>query len=193
MELNSTLLFARTFLKEPKMLGSVIPSSRFLIHRLLRHMDFDRARVVVEFGPGVGNITNALLRRMRPDSNLVAIETNADLAEHLNSSMDDRRLRTVVGSAERVQETLASLGLPGADYIISGIPFSTMPTTVRDTILRNSYDALVPGGEMIIYQFSGAVLHHLRKLFPNVEQEMEPLNVLPAKVFLAQKPAASVA
>ena len=46
------------------MLGSVIPSSRFLVNDLMAQVDWDRARVVVEYGPGVGTITQHILKRM---------------------------------------------------------------------------------------------------------------------------------
>src|SRR6476661_3144338 len=51
---EETLLFARNFLQHPMMLGSLIPSSRFLISRLLSKVDWSRARTIVEYGPGVG-------------------------------------------------------------------------------------------------------------------------------------------
>jgi phospholipid N-methyltransferase len=60
---HQLMLFAKNFFKHPKMLGSIIPSSRFLIERLLRQMDWDQARVIVEYGPGVGTITREILQR----------------------------------------------------------------------------------------------------------------------------------
>jgi len=70
------LLFARNFVRYPKLLGSVIPSSRFLVKHVLSLVDWERARVVVEYGPGVGTITQEILKRIRPDATLVAIELN---------------------------------------------------------------------------------------------------------------------
>src|SRR5215813_3525555 len=61
---EETLLFAKNFLHHPKMLGSLIPSSRFLIGRLLAKVDWTRAQTVVEYGPGVGTITAHILTRM---------------------------------------------------------------------------------------------------------------------------------
>ena len=54
---EETLLFAKNFLQHPRMLGSLIPSSRFLVERLLRKVDWKRAKTIVEYGPGVGTIT----------------------------------------------------------------------------------------------------------------------------------------
>src|SRR5262249_43345723 len=65
---EETLLFARNFLQHPKMLGSLVPSSRFLIDRLLNKIDWKRARTLVEYGPGVGTITSHILQRMSPEA-----------------------------------------------------------------------------------------------------------------------------
>src|SRR5262245_13274106 len=47
-------LFASNFLRHPFMLGSIIPSSRHLVNRVLEPIDWATARVIVEYGPGVG-------------------------------------------------------------------------------------------------------------------------------------------
>ncbi|MDQ3811636.1 MAG: methyltransferase, partial [Chloroflexota bacterium] len=124
---EQVLLFARNFLKHPRMLGSLIPSSRFLIDQLLRQIDWERAQLIVEYGPGVGTFTTEILRRMRPDATLVVFETNSEFVQFLRESIRDRRLHIVHGSAAEVDVLLERLGRGPADYVISGIPFSTMP------------------------------------------------------------------
>ena len=108
---SRTLLFARNFFKFPTMLGSLIPSSPFLVNDLLSQVDFDRARVVVEYGPGVGTFTQEILKRMRPDAALVAIELNEEFAGFLKEEIGDRRLHAVHASACDVGKVLASLNL----------------------------------------------------------------------------------
>ena len=78
---GDAFLFIRNFFRHPRMLGSIIPSSRFLIKQLLEPIDWDKARVIVEYGPGVGGITAEILRRMRPDARLIAIEMNPDFVQ----------------------------------------------------------------------------------------------------------------
>jgi phospholipid N-methyltransferase len=180
---GQALLFARNFLKHPRMLGSVIPSSRFLINGLLKQVDWSRARVVVEYGPGVGTITAEVLKRLPRDGTMIVFETNADFVEYLRTSMPDPRLHIVHGSAENVVEELSRLGLEGADYVISGIPFSTMPPQVRQNILRATVDSLRTGDKFLVYQFSPAVSPHLSELFSDVKKGFEPLNILPAWLF----------
>ncbi|MGM0982240.1 MAG: class I SAM-dependent methyltransferase [Pseudomonadota bacterium] len=176
-------LFARNFFKHPQMLGSIIPSSSFLVRRLLDGVDWQQARVVVEYGPGVGTITRELLQRMPPESTLVVIETNQDFVDCLEKSIPDPRLQVVKGSAETIQAELDRLGLPAADYVLAGIPFSTMPAMTRESILMRSLEALSPRGAMLIYQFSSKVLPDLRRVFSRVECDFEPLNVLPARLY----------
>jgi phospholipid N-methyltransferase len=183
---GNRLLFARNFFRHPRMLGSIVPSSRFLIKQLLEPINWKRARVIVEYGPGVGGITAEVLRRMRPDAILVAIEMNPDFVSYLRGAMRDQRLHVVEGSAESVQEILQRLGYPRADYIISGIPFSTIPAPVRERILRKTHDVLEPGGAFLVYQFSTRVLQDLKRVFGYVGRKFQPLNVLPAHLFICQ-------
>jgi phospholipid N-methyltransferase len=176
-------LFARNFVKHPRMLGSVIPSSRYLIERVLRRVDWERARVVVEYGPGVGTFTREILARLHPDGALVVLETNPDFVRHLAESIHDPRLHVVHASAAAIGDTLRERGLGGADYVISGIPFSTLPAEVREEVLAATVSALEPGGSFLVYQFSARVLPDLRRVFGSVRRGYEPRNVLPAQLF----------
>jgi phospholipid N-methyltransferase len=176
-------LFAKNFFRHPKMLGSLIPSSRFLIERLLRHIEWDQARVIVEYGPGVGTFTGEILRFMRPDAMLIVVETNPEFVAFLCRSFTDARLRVVHGSAAEVESVLAERGLSSADYVVSGIPLSTLPDSGREEILRSTHRVLSPEGALLVYQFSPKVLPDLRRIFSRVNRSFEPLNVLPAQIF----------
>ena len=183
---GDVLLFARNFFRHPRMLGSIVPSSRFLIRQLLQPIDWARADLIVEYGPGVGSITAEVLRQMRPDATLIAIEMNPDFVKYLRSSFTDKRLRVVEGSAVSVDEILRRFGYARANYIISGIPFSTIPAPLRERILRKTHDVLESGGAFLVYQFSTRVLQDLTRIFGYVGRRFEPLNVLPAHLFICQ-------
>jgi phospholipid N-methyltransferase len=180
---GARLLFARTFLRNPVMLGSVIPSSRFLIKGVLGPIDWQRASVVVEYGPGVGTITGEILNRMRPDARLLVIEMNTDFVRYLRETFRDERLVVVEGSAEDVRRVLAESGFAHAEYIISGIPLGSMPVAVRENIVRETKQALAPGGAFVVYQFTSRVLPELQRVFEVVKRGREWLNVLPAHLF----------
>ena len=182
--MTETLLFASNFLRHPYMLGSVIPSSRFLVNQVLKPIEWERARVLVEYGPGVGSFTGEILRRMRNDARLVALETNRDFVAFLRAQLPDERLRVVHESAAEVQTVLEQLELHKADYIISGIPLGSMPEALRADIVGKSHAALAPGGAFLVYQFTARALPALRRTFGDVRHSFELYNLPPAQLFI---------
>lgn len=183
MAQSAEMVFARNFFKNPRMLGSLIPSSRFLVKQLLRDVRWDDARVIVEYGPGVGTISREILERMGPEATLVVLEINDDFVRVLRERYDDPRLRVVHRSAADVAEVLGELGLGNADCVIAGIPFSIMSEGDRRAVLRNTYDALRPGGSFLVYQFSSRVRSDLEEIFGPVREQFELRNILPARLF----------
>lgn len=184
---ESSFVFARNFFKNPRMLGSIVPSSRYLVSQLLREVDWQESRVIVELGPGVGTITREVLQRMRPDASMLAFEINDDFVVHLRQTVDDPRLRVQHRSGAEVETTLRELRLGKADVVIAGIPFSIMPEDDRLAVLRSCHDSLRDGGVMLVYQFSARVRSDLERLFGRVQRVYEPRNILPAHVFRCYK------
>lgn len=184
---QQTWLFAQNFLKHPRMIGSFIPSSRYLVERLLGEVDWTQMKVVVEYGPGVGTITRDLLARMPADAVLIAIEMNRDFASYLKASIRDPRLHVVQGSAVDVRDIVRALGFKAADCVISGIPYTTLPQEVRGRVLHETRHVLADGGMFLVYQFTRTVLPHLREVFGVVRTDFEPLNILPAQLFFCSR------
>lgn len=181
------LLFASNFLRHPYMLGSIIPSSRYLVNAVLRNIDWPRAKVIVEYGPGIGTFTAEILRRMRSDARLIVIETNQDFVRYLLESQPDNRLRVEHDSAENVQQILQRHALARADCILSGIPLGSMPVSLQSMISIASRDALHAEGEFLVYQFTSRVLPVLRATFPEVRRDLEVRNVPPAQMFVCRQ------
>ena len=188
--LSEALLFASNFLRHPNMLGSIIPSSRFLVSQVLAPVEWERTRVIVEYGPGVGTFTGEILRRMQRGAQLVAIETNRDFVRHLRRALPDPRLHVVHDSAAEVQAVLHRLGLAAPRYIVSGIPLGSMPEPVRADIAVKSRAALEPGGAFLVYQFTARALPVLQRTFGEVRRGFERRNLPPAQLFVCATPAA---
>lgn len=165
------------------MLGSVVPSSRFLVDDVMAQVDWQKAKVVVEYGPGVGTITQEALKRLRPDATLIAIELNPNFFHFLEDEIQDPRFRVVHGSAVDVRQVLTELNLPHADYIISGIPFSSMRAPLRRSIAREARHALQPEGALVVYQFTRVALPYLESNFTSVRRAFQLWNILPAHIY----------
>lgn len=181
------LQFLRGFIKHPVMVGSVVPSSKVLIEKMLAPVDWDNCKLFVEYGPGVGTFTQHILERLAPDATLLTIDTNPDFTEFLNRKFTDSRLRAVTGSAADVREIMRDIGFEEADYILSGIPFSTLPPGVGPKIANETADALKPRGAFLVYQFSPKVRRFIAPYFDRVDKAFEWRNVPPANLSWAWK------
>ena len=179
--------FLRGFIKHPKMVGSIIPSSRILINRMLDPVDWESTRLVVEYGPGVGTFTRPILDQLGPDATLVTVDTNPDFTSFLRHSIDDPRLVAVTGSAADVEKILEERALGKADYVLSGLPFSTLPPGVGEKIAEATAKVLRPGGAFLIYQFSPKVRDFIAPHFERIDRGFEWVNVPPATLFWAYR------
>ena len=177
--------FLRGFFKHPKLVGSIIPSSRILIERMLGPVDWANTKLFVEYGPGVGTFTRPILDLLGPDAKLVTIDTNPDFTKFLTRSIDDPRLIAVTGSAAEVDKILAERSLGEADYVLSGLPFSTLPPGVGEAIAEATAKVIRPGGAFLIYQFNPKVKDFIEPHFEQIERGFEWINVPPATLFWA--------
>jgi phospholipid N-methyltransferase len=179
--------FLRGFLKHPVMVGSVIPSSKILIEKMLEPVDWQHTKLFIEYGPGVGTFTQHILDRLPPDATLLTIDTNPDFTHYLDSKFMDSRLEAVTGSAASVRKIMAERGFAQADYILSGLPFSTLPPGVGPKIAAETAEALRPGGAFLVYQFSPKVLEFIDPFFERIDRGFEWRNIPPATLFWAWK------
>lgn len=189
---NGHLAFFRGFLRNPATIGSVIPSSRFLERRVVEAADIAHSRMVVELGPGTGGTTRAILEALPRGSNLLAIEVNPDFVDYLKA-YPDPRLDVHLGSAEHIRTALATLDHARPDAVVSGIPFSTMPTDVGRKIIREIWGCLAPGGRFVSYQLMSRVALLEPMLLGDPQVQIEFLNVPPLRVYAWRKPARPLA
>lgn len=181
------LAFAGNFVKHPKMLGWFLPSSRFLVRRVLSRVAWTRAKVVVEYGPGVGTFTGEILKRLAPGATLIAVETNEEFVRFLRNGFSDPRLRIVHESAAKIGEVLQQLGFSHADYIISGIPFKTIPAEARNAIIGKTHSVLHPKGVFLVYCFSRIIQPCLEQVFGSVDSDFEFFNIMPARMYFCMR------
>ena len=172
-------VFFQGFVENPVMVGSIIPSSRSTIKRMLRPVEWDECKLFVEYGPGVGTFCRPVLARLPPDGKLVVIDTNPLYIEYLKRTISDARFHPVLGSAENVEEIVRAFGHEHADYVLSGLPFSTLPDGVGAEIAAATHRVVRPGGAFLSYQFSTVAREFTARHFERIETGFEWLNVPP--------------
>ena len=175
-------VFFQGFLEHPVMVGSIIPSSRFTIRKMLAPVDWEQCRLFVEYGPGVGTFCRPVLDRLRRDGTLIVIDTNPLFIDYLKRTIGDSRFIAVHGSAEDVEAIIRAHGFEHADYVLSGLPFSTLPEGVGPRIAAATHRAIRPGGAFLTYQFSKVARDLTAQYFARVDDGFEWLNILPCRL-----------
>lgn len=184
-------LFFKRFLKRPFQVASIVPSSKALVERVSDKIEFDRARVLAEYGPGEGVHTREIVRRMRPDAQLFVFELDPTFSRELKKQFaGDPRVHVINADAAGLPNELARHGVTQCDYIISGIPFSILKMDKKIPLLQQTYDALVPGGAFIIYQVTNELKQHASPIFDESESEYFLQNIPPMFITVFHKAAA---
>lgn len=176
-------VFFKGFMQHPVMVGSIIPSSRFTIEKMLAPVDWESCRLFVEYGPGVGTFCQPVLDRLPRDGALIVIDTNPLYIDYLRRAFADSRFTAVLGSAADVERIIREHGHDHADYVLSGLPFSTLPDKVGPQIAAATHRVLRPGGAFLVYQFSAKARDFMARHFSRIDAGFEPLNVPPCRLF----------
>lgn len=172
-------VFFQGFLEHPKMVGSIIPSSRSTIDKMLAPVKWDACKLFVEYGPGVGTFCRPVLDRLPRGGELLVIDTNPLFIDYLRKTIRDSRFHAVLGSAEDVEEIVRSIGHDKADYVLSGLPFSTLPAGVGPAIAAATYRVVRSGGAFLTYQFSTTARDLTARHFERVDTGFTWLNIPP--------------
>ncbi|MEL6876436.1 MAG: methyltransferase domain-containing protein [Pseudomonadota bacterium] len=169
------------------MVGSIIPSSAVTITKMLEPVQWDKCDLFVEYGPGVGTFCRPVLERLKPDATLVVIDLNPDFIDYLRKTIGDSRFYPIHGSAADVQQIIHDLGHDKADYILSGLPFSTLPDKLGPKIAKETYEALRPGGAFLVYQFVKKARDYMAPHFDRIDNGYSWWNILPCHLFWGWK------
>lgn len=188
-KMDEGIAFLQEFLRNPRQVASIIPSSRFLERRIVELAGVRSAQTIVDLGAGTGGTTRAILGAMPPRAKLLSIEINQRFC-NLLGRINDARLIAHCGGAHELQRTLSFYELPAPDVVISGIPFSTMSRTAGARILESISSVLVPGGRFVAYQISKQVEELSSPLFGPARVAVEFLNIPPLRLYRWEKHAA---
>jgi phospholipid N-methyltransferase len=172
-------LFFKRFLQRPFQIASIVPSSKALVERVSAKIDFNRTRVIAEYGPGEGVHSREIARQMGSDARLLLFELDPVFSRDLERQFaDDPRVVVLNRNAADLPLQMQALGITHCDYIVSGIPFSILELDKKRALLQSTYDALAPGGSFIIYQVTNELKQHAT-IFEQAESEYFLQNIPP--------------
>lgn len=177
--------FIVEYIKHPRRIGAVAPSGKKLSRKMIKPIDFTSANVIVEYGSGTGSFTNELIANRRADTTLLLIEQNELFCRQLKNKYGNTpNVHIIHGSAEYVNRYLEEYGYKNADYIISGLPFTTLPSYLSDNILTATSKAIGKDGEFITFQYSLVKRHFFERYFRITKYLRELRNLPPAYVLV---------
>ncbi len=190
MSMKNRIEFFKEGIKHIKTTGTITRSSNFVCKKMLKHIDFKNARVIVELGAGDGVITKHILKKMHPDCKLIAFEVLDNFMPFLNELAEkDKRLIVAHDSAEKIGEYLDKIDAQKADYFVSALPFVVLPDDLGEKIVSEAAKHLKKGGLYIQLHYSLVAKKMYEKAFGNVDVNFVFLNVPPAFVLVSEKRA----
>lgn len=169
------------------MVGSVVPSSKFLSRKMLDHLNFKSAKLVVELGPGTGVFTERIIEKLGKDCTLLIIELNDKFYKDLKKRITDKRVYIRKGSASDLHKFMKELNIEKADFIVSSLPLAIIPSTLRKRIVIEVNHKLEKNGEFIQFQYSLQSLKLFKKVFKQVSIRHCLFNMPPAFVYSCKK------
>jgi phosphatidylethanolamine/phosphatidyl-N-methylethanolamine N-methyltransferase len=145
-------LFFRQWLRSPKSMGSVLPSSRVLARAIAAEIAWQPGQYVVELGGGTGAITQGLIERGIPRERIIVIELDGSLYTYLKDRLTG--CTVIQGDATRLDEILARHEVGEVGTVLSGLPMVGMPEAFQRAIIEQSFKAMKPGSFMLQYSYS---------------------------------------
>ena len=154
--LPASWTFFRQWLKNPLAVAAISPSSKQLAQQMMSQLPRGTQRVI-ELGGGTGVFTQALIEHGIAPADLLVLELNEELHQHLVRQFPGTAV--VCGDASNLREIAQSHGFAGeqaADAVISGLGLLSMPRQLQQAILSAAFDSLRPEGRFIQFTYGPA-------------------------------------
>jgi phosphatidylethanolamine/phosphatidyl-N-methylethanolamine N-methyltransferase len=152
--MNEHLKFLQAFLKNPLYVGAISPSSPDLARAMIEDVQPDENNIALELGVGTGAITKFLRAVVPDEKSYIGIEINEEFIEKLKA--DFPGLMFVCGSAGDAGEIHKNTGFGKVGYIVSGLPFASLPKEVSEAILGEVDKFLAEGCLFRTFQYAHA-------------------------------------
>jgi phosphatidylethanolamine/phosphatidyl-N-methylethanolamine N-methyltransferase len=151
--LKESAFFLKSALINPKRLGALFPSSRFLakavVAEALKNLHPDD--YLLELGPGTGSFTQALFEAGLPVDRWIGIEMDERMANYLKNRFP--RALIIQGSAVYLNYLLPLEYQGKIGAVISGLPFLSMSLLAQEKIMNSCFQNLKPKGRLIQFTY----------------------------------------
>ena len=180
--------FIIQYLLHPRSVGAVKPSSRHLAIKMVEDVDFHTAECIVEIGAGTGIFTEEVVKAKRKGTKFLIFEINDSFYKMLKKKYGRLpNVRVIHDTAGNMGEYMKKYGIHKADYIISGLPFASLPKESSDKILKTCRKCLAREGAFITFQYTKCKIPLFCRFFPAISIKKENRNIPPAYILNCKK------
>ena len=170
--MRESITFLKEFVKHPTKVGAIAPSSPGLVDAMVDWFDWQAIRNVVEFGPGTGVFTEAILGRLHPEAKFFAIERSPEMA-HL--------ARQRCPTAKVIQESATNLhaicdaeGMDRIDAVVCGLPWASFPDSLQAEIMGAMIGRMSQSGQFATFAYwQGVVLPAGRRFSRRLKESFQ--------------------
>lgn len=184
MNSNEYVLFLKSFLRSPKNVGSIIPSSRFLAKNMVNHAPWLEVKAIAELGSGTGPVTRYIHQQAQDSTKVLLFEMDENLRNNLQTAYPNF---SCYPNAALLVESMQREGIQQLDCIFSCLPFFNFEPALRNVLVDQINKALKPGGLFIAFQYSLQMKKTLSEHFIIEKINLVPLNIPPAFVYVCRK------
>lgn len=149
--LKEAFLFLKRWSKDPRSMGSLVPSSQHLSEKMVDQVYLKENHFLVELGGGTGSLTRALRARYSPERFCV-VEKDLSLVNHLRSLFPD--VLVIHGDATDLCSLLPTPFYKKVSTVISGLPLLTLPLSTQRKIIHGCLETLVSDGRLVQFTYS---------------------------------------
>ncbi|WML29336.1 rRNA adenine N-6-methyltransferase family protein [Neobacillus sp. OS1-32] len=182
-----SIMFFLQYLFCPRKIGAVLPSSDYLAEKMIETVEFQSAKYIVEYGAGTGVFTDKIIKYRRPDTVVMLFESNKVFYETLKEKYkSENNLIIINDTAENIDKYVKKYEIPYIDYVISGLPFASLPQNVSNVILNKTRKLLKNRGEFITFQYTLFKKALFNQYFEQINIKREYRNIPPAFVLCCQ-------
>lgn len=154
--MKTTLQFLREYATKPTKVGAIAPSSSALAHSMVDWIDWPNVNVAVEYGPGTGAFTGAILERLRPGARYFALEINPAFIQVLTSRYP--HIQVFEESVENIAAICERENVQSVDAIICGLPWASFGGELQQRIIDSMMQVLRPGGQFCTFAYLQGLL-----------------------------------
>lgn len=151
---------------------------------MVEGIDFNKAKYIVEYGAGTGVFTEILLTKRNRKTVILLVENNRGFFQVLQEKFKaESNVFIVYGSASDIEQHMKRFDIPYVDYVVSGLPFASLPKEISNEILLHTTKILKKDGQFITFQYTKCKKAFIEKFFNRIDIKREYRNLPPAYVF----------